>query len=237
MSQQQINFISHHSTINPQHKKLVHRTTPFITCNTCYSFSCYKMQNNLTPDYLSSLVPENVGNNSAYNLRNARNLNTLQAHSQLYFESFLPSVTRDWNGLSEAIRNSPSLSSFKHHLDVNLTKPSKFFFDGKRLGQIYHARLRMRCSSLNAHLFSKNIIDSPLCACGSFEDTHHFLLSCARYAVLRQELVNKITPICQLSLNVLLFGNQELAYSLNKQIFLAVQEFLIKSKRFKVNIN
>ena len=197
----------------------------------------YKMQNNLTPDYLSSLVPENVGNNSAYNLRNARNLNTLQAHSQLYFKSFLPSVTRDWNGLSEEIRNSPSLSSFKHHLDVNLTKPSKFFFDGKRLGQIYHARLRMRCSSLNAHLFSKNIIDSPLCASGSFEDTNHFLLSCPRYAVLRQELVNKITPICQLSLNVLLFGNQELAYSLNKQIFLSVQEFLIKSKRFEVNIN
>ena len=40
MSQQQINFISHHSTINRQHKQLVHRTTPFITCNTCYSFSC-----------------------------------------------------------------------------------------------------------------------------------------------------------------------------------------------------
>ena len=195
----------------------------------------YKMQNSLTPDYLLSLVPENVGNNSAYNLRIARNLNTIQARSQLYYKSFLPSVTRDWNGLSEGIRNSPSLSSFKHQLNVNLAKSPILFFDGKRLGQIYHARLRMRCSSLNAHLFSKNIVDSPLCACGSFEDTHHFLLSCNRYAVLRQELVNRVTPICQPSLNVLLYGNQELSNSTNKQIFLSVQEYLIKSKRFEVN--
>ena len=129
------------------------------------------------------------------------------------------------------------MSSFKHHLNADLAKSPIFFFDGKRLDQIYHARLRTRCSSLNAHLFSKNIVDSPLCACGSFEDTQHFLLSCTRYAVLRQELVNKVTPIrvCQLSLNVLLYGNQELSNSTNKQIFLAVQEYLIKSKRFEVN--
>ena len=195
------------------------------------------MQNNLTPNYLSSLVPENVGNNSSYNLRNAGNLNTIQAHTQLYYKSFLPSVTRDWNGLSEETRNSPSLSTFKHHLDASLTKSPKFFFDGKRLGQIYHARLRMRCSSLNAHLYSKNIIDSPLCACGSFEDVQHFLLSCTRYAGVRQELFNKVSPISQLSLNVLLFGNPELPNSANKQIFLAVQEYLIKSKRFEVNNN
>lgn len=47
---------------------------------------------NLTPDYLSSLVPESVGNKSAYNLRNARNIIILQAHSQLYFKYFLPSL-------------------------------------------------------------------------------------------------------------------------------------------------
>ena len=133
-----------------------------------------KMQNGLTPEYLSSLVPDNVRNNSAYNLRNARILNTIQANSQLYFKSFLPSVTREWNGLSKEIR------SFKRHLDSSRNASPKFFFDGKRPGQIYHARLRMRCSSLNAHLFSKNIIDSPLCICGAFEDTHHFLLSRTR---------------------------------------------------------
>ena len=69
-----------------------------------HSAERYKMQNGLTPEYLSSLVPDNVGNNSAYSLRNSRNLNTIQANSQPYFKYFLPSVTRDWNGLSEYIK-------------------------------------------------------------------------------------------------------------------------------------
>ena len=138
------------------------------------------------------------------------------------------------NGLSEEIRSLTSLPSFKRHLDSSLNASPKFFFDGKRPGQIYHARLRMRCSSLNAHLFSKNIIDSPLCVCGAFEDTQHFLLSCTRYTILRQELVNQVTPVCHPSLNVL-FGSQELSDSANKHIFLAVQELQSNPKRFEVN--
>ncbi|MCG8047067.1 MAG: reverse transcriptase domain-containing protein, partial [Candidatus Thiodiazotropha endolucinida] len=192
----------------------------------------YKMQNNLTPNYLSSLVPVPVGNNSTYNLRNARDLSTVQAHSQLYYKSFLPSVVRDWNVLPEEIRNSPSPVSFKRQLDLNLASLPRYFCDGKRTGQIYHARLRMRCSSLNQHLFSRNIIDSPLCVCGAIETTQHFLFSCTRYTHLRQDLYTELQPICQPSLDVLLFGNHELSDSNNKQIFLAVQEFIIKTKRF-----
>ena len=37
----------------------------------------FKMKNNLMPDYLSSLLPQNVGNASRYNLRNSDNLQTL----------------------------------------------------------------------------------------------------------------------------------------------------------------
>ena len=59
----------------------------------------------------------------------------------------------------------PTLSSFKRYLDSNFSAVPKVFFEG----QIYHARLR--CSSLNAHLFSLNIIDSHACLCGAFEDT------------------------------------------------------------------
>ena len=192
------------------------------------------MQNGLSPNYLSFLVPDNVGNNSAYNLRNAQNLNIVQANSQLYYKSFLHSVTRDWNELTEELRNTPTLSSFKCRLDSDLNVVPKVFFDGKRRGQIYHARLRMRCSTLNAHLFSKNIIDSPICVCGAREDTQHFLMSCTRYTTLRQELVNRVTPVFQPSLNVFLFGSQELSDSDSRQIFLAVQEFLTKSKRFEM---
>ena len=89
------------------------------------------------------------------------------------------------------IRNTPTLCSFKRRLDSDLNAVPKFFFDGKRLGQIYHARL----STLNAYLFSKNIIDSPICVCWAREDTQHFLMSCTRYTNLREELVNRVTPV------------------------------------------
>ena len=113
--------------------------------------------------------------------------------------------------------------------------PSKFYFIGKRLGQIYHARLRTNCSSLNQHLFSKNLIDNPLCICGSVEDTYHFLLTCNRFSNLRQELFNKVSTICRPTLNVLLYGNDELSMEQNKNIFLAVQNYLLKTKRFQIN--
>ncbi|MES9994358.1 MAG: reverse transcriptase family protein [Candidatus Thiodiazotropha sp.] len=194
----------------------------------------YKMQNSLSPNYLSSLVPPTIGNTTSYPLRNSSDLLTVHASSQLYYNSFLPSVIREWNELPEDVRNLPSIATFKHELNSDILKIPTFYFDGSRLGQIYHARLRTNCSSLNQHLFSKNIIDSPLCACQAVEDTNHFLFNCERFRDLRQELFNKITPICQPTLNILLFGSEQLTDIENRQIFTAVQEFLVRSKRFEI---
>ena len=38
--------------------------------------------------------------------------------------------------------------------------------------------------------------------------------------ILQQELVNKVTPVCQPALNVLLFGSQELSNCANKYVWL-----------------
>ena len=59
----------------------------------------FKMINNQTPSYLSSLVPPLVGEESRYNLRNTENVQSLHARTKLYSESFLPSVIREWNSL------------------------------------------------------------------------------------------------------------------------------------------
>ena len=165
-------------------------------------------------------------------MQKVADLLTLHASSQLYFNSFLPSVIRDWNELPEVTRDLPSIATFKHELDSDNMKIPSYYFDGKRLGQIYHARLRT--NSLNQHLFSNNIIDGPLCACGAVEDTTNFLFRCHRFNNLRQELFLTITSICQPTSNILLYGAEYLTYTENKQIFLAVREFLIKSKRFEI---
>ena len=82
----------------------------------------YKMQNGLTPEYLSSLVPLSVGSTVRYALRNNSDLQTIPAKSQQYYKSFLPFATRLWNGLSEDKRNSPSMTTFKSKLNSNIKK-------------------------------------------------------------------------------------------------------------------
>ena len=52
------------------------------------------MKSKRSPSFLSSLVPPSVGANSAYNLRNANNIETVLVNSQLYYNSFLPLVIR-----------------------------------------------------------------------------------------------------------------------------------------------
>ena len=193
----------------------------------------YKMQNDLSPDYLCSLVPPTVGSTSSYPLRNANDLQIIYANSQLYYNSFLPSAVREWNELPEQTRNSSSLNIFKTRINSNINLPPSYYFTGKRIGQIYHARLRTKCSSLRQHLFSKNLIDSPRCACGSVEDNHHFLLVCDQYTDLRRELLTTVSEKCNPTLDVLLYGDLSLSLEENKAIFLAVHDFILKSKRFQ----
>ena len=100
-------------------------------------------------------------------------------NSELYFHSFLPSTIREWNTLPRQVQDSPSLSSFRYQLNSNLTKPPAYYTTGSRQDKINHTRIRTRCSALNQHLFSKNVVLSPLCSCVGIENSHHFLLECA----------------------------------------------------------
>ena len=176
----------------------------------------YKMKNRLCPDYLNYLVPASVGSASTYPLRNSSDLQTLHTNSRLYYTSFLPSAVRIWNELPEQTRNSPSLNIFKNSLEFNLITPPRYYNTGKRLGQIYHARLKTACSPLRQHLHSKHIVDYPYCTC---EDTHHFLFVCHQYTDLIRDLLNSVSDICQPNLNLLLCGDITLTFVQNKQLF------------------
>ena len=76
----------------------------------------YKMTHNLAPLYLSSLVPQSVSNISRYNLRNSNNLQTLDARTSSYYNSFLPSTVRAWNNVNDEVKQSDSLNTFKGFL-------------------------------------------------------------------------------------------------------------------------
>ena len=115
----------------------------------------YKMFYNLSPLYLFSLVPLLVQNASRYSLRNANNVQTVVSHTNQYFHSFLPSAIREWNTLSEDIRNVDTVESFKRRINQDMITIPKHFYMGSRQLQILHTRLRTGCSSLNNDLFLK----------------------------------------------------------------------------------
>ena len=146
----------------------------------------YKILNGLTPEYLSDLMPPLVSGTNPKNLRNSDNVQSIRARTNIFFNSFFSSTIRAWNNFSEDIRNANTFNTFKSRLNRNRQMPPKYLNVGSRIGQILHARLCMECSSLNSHLYRKNIVPTPSCACGSFESPYHYLFKCPRYANVRQ---------------------------------------------------
>ena len=96
----------------------------------------YKMLNDLTPPYLSSLVPPLVQNASRYNLRNFNDTQTIAYRTTLFYNSFQPSTIREWNRLNPDIRNAGTLDAFKYKLNQNLPVVPKHCYSGIRKYQI-----------------------------------------------------------------------------------------------------
>ena len=133
----------------------------------------FKMVKGLSPNGLRSLVPQIVGSITPYSLLGSQNHRIPQCRTELYKKSFLPAVIEEWNELPIEIRND-SLSCFKYYLNRDKPSPNKLYFIGERNLQVIHTQIRNKCSSINNHLFLKNIIDSPLCTCGGIETSEHF---------------------------------------------------------------
>ena len=195
----------------------------------------YKMKNNISPQYLSDLVPDSLNSIHSHNTINSYIISPIRTRTSLYPNYFLPATIRSWNLLPERIKSSTSVNSFKSNLKSNHPQKPPYYYIGKRLGQILHSRLRMHCSSLNQHLYSKNIVDCPLCQCGAIKTTEHYLLYCPLYNVHIQLFIEPFFDHPLFSYPHYLFGSPEFSYEQNVEIFLAVQSFIINSKRFNRN--
>ena len=192
----------------------------------------FKMKNNLTPQYLSNMVPPNLQNIHDHNTRHSSIIPPPRTRTVLYSNYFLPQTIRSWNLLPDNIKNSPSVNSLKTYFRSKTSRKPSYYYAGTRQGQILHCRLRMECSSLNSHLFRKNIVDSPNCACGSIETSDHFLLHCSRFNATRQRYIFPLSLSIPVTTDILLFGSTSLSCAQNTDIFLSVQKFIVTSKRF-----
>ena len=92
----------------------------------------YKMVHNLTPNYITSLIPSTVNETSSnYNLRNSNDIITVNARTSQYFSSLLQSFIREWNALTEEQRNATTVTSFKYQLNQPSSSIPKFYYVGE----------------------------------------------------------------------------------------------------------
>ena len=90
--------------------------------------------------YLSSLVSQTVNSASRYNLRNAYDLQTINARTPLYYDSFLPSTIRAWNTLPIEAKQMEYVNAFKYFLKNENVPAPKYFYTGKQKVQILNER-------------------------------------------------------------------------------------------------
>lgn len=73
----------------------------------------FKLINDLTPQYLSDLIPPQVQITTHYPLRNRTHFRVPLARTQLNKNSFIPATLRQWNALDPDLRNCRTLPTFK----------------------------------------------------------------------------------------------------------------------------
>ena len=198
------------------------------------------MENGQAPLYLTDLIPPRVGDISNYPLRNSDDYVSINTNTCSYAKSFLPSTINAWNNLPASVKSATTLASFKRLLAQNNPKTPDYYFSGERLLQILHTRLRTECSSLNEDLFRRNLVKSPNCICGEKESNSHFLLSCARYNLIRQDMLNSIQQSIpqnvHINTHLLLSGdNDNLSVEENTLISLKFKNTLEKRNAFHLD--
>ena len=146
--------------------------------NTRTLLLSYKILHGIAPNNLSELLPPLVQETTTFNLRNSDNIRNYPAHkpfSQLFFP--FNNTCMEWNFKRVEIC---TLCGFFQTCSQAKCKgtPNYYNVGTRKRTDVSYSRLRLECSSLNADLYRKNIVNSPSCQCGYFESHAHFLLHC-----------------------------------------------------------
>lgn len=140
--------------------------------------------------------------------------------------------------LDPEIKDSPSLSIFKYRLKEKF-KPQlvpSFFIEGDRFYFVHHARIRNKCSNLNADLFNNHLRNDSSCACGYInEDAEHYFFNCQFYRQQRVNFFNATRMYHPLNINTLLFGIQRHSTEENQSIFNEVHYYIKQTSRLIIN--
>ena len=196
----------------------------------------FKIKHSLTPEYLCNIFPETVGLMTPYNLRNNNDLTTINARTQIFKNSFIPSSISLWNRLPDDIRNVETIEHFKSRLKRHIFKPfsvPSYYLTGNRRLSLLHARLRNRCSNLNHDLFLNHLrLDSKCDSCGhEKEDVEHYFMQCPFFRNERILLFRASRLFHPISVDAVLFGKDTLTEHENTLLFKHIQTYIKDTKR------
>ena len=119
---------------------------------------------------------------------------------------------------------------------------AEVFSFGSKIGNMHLTRLRVGRSFLNAHSFEINLSDTNLCNCWRTETVLHYVTECflynqernILYDSMEQYIPNFLSLPNKRKLDILLYGinNNGDEDCRNKCITLAMQNFILQTKRF-----
>ena len=176
--------------------------------------------------------------------RNSNIYTNFPFHAKYFNDSFFPYFTKKYNELDDKFLKEGDLSSFKENLKTKL-KPVKIrhFNFGSKKGNALHTQLRVGRTLLNSHSFQLNFSETNLCNCHRIETVSHFLLDCFIFSEERRTLFMTLDQIypkftsannndkLEILLNGINLQSEEMDCR-NPRIFHAVQNFILKTKRF-----
>ena len=203
----------------------------------------FKIQNNLTPQYLKTPVP--TPRTHLYGTRTGNDIPNMKCNKNLYTSSFYPNAVKIWNDVGPELRLSVSLSAFKSEI-IKIIRPVRRdvfnIHEPKAMSRLF--QLRVGLSPLKHHKKLHKFNDTPtdICLCRmAAETTEHFLIQCDRYTDVRINLFQVINPILvsnglhlpnDMLVKFLLYGDNTISIDDNKAVLAATLKFILKSTRF-----
>ena len=165
-------------------------------------------------------------------------------YGNTFLKSFFPYISKLWNLLPLSTQCF-DVYEFKKQLKLNI-KPLRIKHNaqGSKIGNCLLTRIRVGRSDLNLHKFVVGQADTSECLCHFKEESSkHYILDCFLYTAERQTLLtlveHYIPYFSSMSksdrFNILMYGlhtnNPEYNY-LNMKITVALQNYILKTKRF-----
>ena len=160
--------------------------------------------------------------------------------------SFFPNTLKLWNNLPKQVKIQ-DVQEFKISIK-NIIKPKrhKHFSCGSKQGNKILTQIRVGRSDLKLHQFTIGLSENTECQCHfKSESPEHYFLQCFLYSPERRILFNLVEHYIpnfknlnkKHKLNILLKGietDDPEFFHLNKTLTIAVQNFILETKRFVI---